>query len=236
MAVTIFEDLQDELGPDAVPDSLRRTLERRIAKWRALHGADKQVFFRSVTTPAVRRCPTSPPPIVFASPSPASIFRIASIISGWPAAAGACAGDPGGESFSAVAEGLQDALWKLGGVPREHRTDSLSAAFKTSTATRNSISPSVTRPCAGTTACRPPATIPAWPMRTAASRPPTPYQDPPRPEIAPARQSGFRQSRRLSRLRSRRLRASQRRRAKPVAAERETLNELPKRRTTDFAT
>ena len=36
----------------------------------------------------------------------------------------------GGESFSAVAEGLQDALWKLGGVPREHRTDSLSAAFK----------------------------------------------------------------------------------------------------------
>jgi hypothetical protein len=29
----------------------------------------------------------------------------------------------GGESFSAVAEGLQDALWKLSGVPREHRTD-----------------------------------------------------------------------------------------------------------------
>jgi hypothetical protein len=36
----------------------------------------------------------------------------------------------GGESFSAVAEGLQDALWKLQGVPAEHRTDSLSAAFK----------------------------------------------------------------------------------------------------------
>ena len=35
----------------------------------------------------------------------------------------------GGESFTALAEGLQDALWHLGGAPREHRTDSLSAAF-----------------------------------------------------------------------------------------------------------
>lgn len=36
---------------------------------------------------------------------------------------------PGGESFVALAEGLQNALWSLGGAPREHRTDSLSAAF-----------------------------------------------------------------------------------------------------------
>jgi len=36
----------------------------------------------------------------------------------------------GGESFSALAEGLQEALWRLGGAPLEHRTDSLSAAFK----------------------------------------------------------------------------------------------------------
>ena len=35
----------------------------------------------------------------------------------------------GGESFTALAEGLQDALWHLGGAPCEHRTDSLSAAF-----------------------------------------------------------------------------------------------------------
>jgi len=35
----------------------------------------------------------------------------------------------GGESFSALAEGLQNALWLIGGAPREHRTDSLSAAF-----------------------------------------------------------------------------------------------------------
>ena len=36
----------------------------------------------------------------------------------------------GGESFVALAEGLQNALWALGGVPLEHRSDSLSAAFR----------------------------------------------------------------------------------------------------------
>jgi hypothetical protein len=36
----------------------------------------------------------------------------------------------GGESFTALAEGLQNALWALGGVPLEHRSDSLSAAFR----------------------------------------------------------------------------------------------------------
>jgi hypothetical protein len=35
----------------------------------------------------------------------------------------------GGESFAALAEGLQNALWALGGVPEQHRSDSLSAAF-----------------------------------------------------------------------------------------------------------
>ena len=36
----------------------------------------------------------------------------------------------GGESYVALARGLQDALWALGGVPKEHRTDSLPAAFR----------------------------------------------------------------------------------------------------------
>lgn len=36
----------------------------------------------------------------------------------------------GGESFVAIAAGLQDALWSLGGAPAEHRSDSLSAAFR----------------------------------------------------------------------------------------------------------
>ena len=36
----------------------------------------------------------------------------------------------GGESYVALAEGLQNALWALGGAPLEHRSDSLSAAFR----------------------------------------------------------------------------------------------------------
>jgi hypothetical protein len=35
----------------------------------------------------------------------------------------------GGESFTALSTGLQNALWRSGGAPQEHRTDSLSAAF-----------------------------------------------------------------------------------------------------------
>ena len=36
----------------------------------------------------------------------------------------------GGESLTALTEGLQDALWQLGAVPRTHRTDRLSAAWR----------------------------------------------------------------------------------------------------------
>ena len=36
----------------------------------------------------------------------------------------------GGESYVALAQGLQNALWALGGSPVDHRSDSLSAAFR----------------------------------------------------------------------------------------------------------
>lgn len=35
-----------------------------------------------------------------------------------------------GESFTALAENLQNALWTLGSVPHEHRTESLSAGYR----------------------------------------------------------------------------------------------------------
>ena len=51
--------------------------------------------------------------------------------SGWPARvfeqAHVILGD---ESYVALAAGLQSALWALGGAPLEHRSDSLSAAFR----------------------------------------------------------------------------------------------------------
>ena len=39
----------------------------------------------------------------------------------------------GGESFVALAEGLQNALCKLGGAPQQHRSDSLGSLSATST-------------------------------------------------------------------------------------------------------
>jgi hypothetical protein len=36
----------------------------------------------------------------------------------------------GGESYTALAENLQNAIWALGGAPKNCRTDSLSAAFR----------------------------------------------------------------------------------------------------------
>ena len=54
------------------------------------------------------------------------LYHFALAYSGWEYA------EPvlGGESYIALAAGLQNALWSLGGAPAEHRTDSLSAAFR----------------------------------------------------------------------------------------------------------
>jgi hypothetical protein len=34
------------------------------------------------------------------------------------------------ETFEALAEGIEKALWQIGGVPQQHRTDHLSAAVR----------------------------------------------------------------------------------------------------------
>jgi hypothetical protein len=128
-SVAIFEEMirrHPELG-----GGIRRTLERRIRSWRAIHGAEREIIFRQVHEPG--RIGLSD----FTDMGDAGIaiagaaldhrlyhFRLA--YSGFEHAHVVL----GGESFVALAEGLQNALWSLGGVPREHRTDSLSAAFR----------------------------------------------------------------------------------------------------------
>lgn len=110
---------------------VRRTLERRIRSWRALHGAEQEVIFRQTHEPG--RIGLSD----FTDMNAAGItiagialdhrlyhFRLA--YSGFEHAHVVL----GGESFVALAEGMQNALWSLGGAPGEHRTDSLSAAFR----------------------------------------------------------------------------------------------------------
>lgn len=114
-----------EIGP-----GVRRTLERRIRTWRALAGPEQDVMFRQEHPPG--RLGLSD----FTDTSELGItvagvtldhrlyhFRLA--FSGFAHAHVVL----GGESFVALAEGLQNALWALGGVPIEHRSDSLSAAF-----------------------------------------------------------------------------------------------------------
>lgn len=130
MAVTIFEELQDRLGSEQVPDSVRRTLERRVRAWRAANGPEQDVIFPQDHPPGQRALSD----FTHAKDLGVTIagtllehrlfhFRLA--CSGWEHAEVIL----GGESFPALAESLQNALWRLGGVPHEHRTDSLSAAF-----------------------------------------------------------------------------------------------------------
>jgi hypothetical protein len=127
--VAIFEEILRR--HPGLGSGVRRTLERRIRSWRALHGTDQDVIFRQTHEPG--RTGLSD----FTDMADLRIrvaglhldhrlyhFRLA--YSGFEHAHVVL----GGESFIALAEGLQNALWSLGGVPREHRTDSLSAAFR----------------------------------------------------------------------------------------------------------
>jgi hypothetical protein len=116
--------------PDLNPN-IRRTLERRILAWRALYGPEQDVIFRQAHEPG--RLGLSD--FTDAGCLGVSIagerldhrlyhFRL--VFSGFEHAHVVL----GGESFTALAEGLQNALWALGGAPKEHRSDSLSAAFR----------------------------------------------------------------------------------------------------------
>lgn len=117
-AVTLLRHLQ-MTDPEAFPDDrVRRTLERRVRDWRALHGEARDVIFRQTPEPGRMALPGRP----FAH----RLYHFVLAYSGWEHVGVVL----GGESFTALAEHLQNALWSLGGVPGEHRTDSLSAAYR----------------------------------------------------------------------------------------------------------
>jgi len=128
-AVAVFEELQRRHS--GLASGVRRTLERRIRGWRTLHGADREVIFRQVHEPG-RMALSDFTDMGASGVSIAGVlldhrlyhFRLA--CSGFGHAHVVL----GGESYMALAEGLQNALWALGGAPLEHRSDSLSAAFR----------------------------------------------------------------------------------------------------------
>ena len=126
---TLLEELQRRHG-DVFGDEVLRTLQRRIRMWRAEHGHEKEVFFSQANPPG--RLALSDFTVcdelritVGGEHFAHRLYQFALAYSGWRHAELVC----GGESFAALAQGLQNALWALGGVPEEHRTDSLSAAF-----------------------------------------------------------------------------------------------------------
>ncbi len=129
-ATTLFEDLQDR-HPGEYSNAKKRTFQRRVKAWKALHGADKDVIFRQVQEPGRQGLSDFTELKDIAVTIAGQVlehrlyhFRLA--YSGWSHIKVVL----GGESYSALAEGLQEALWRLGGAPLEHRTDSLSAAYK----------------------------------------------------------------------------------------------------------
>src|SRR5271168_3066559 len=128
-AIAVLEEMRrrhPEIGR-----GIRRTLERRMRGWRALVGPEQDVIFRQEHEPG-RFGLSDFTEMDSLGVTVAGValdhrlyhFRLA------------CSGFEhahvilGGESYVALAEGLQNALWVLGGAPREHRSDSLSAAFR----------------------------------------------------------------------------------------------------------
>ena len=130
MAVTLLRKLQDD-HPARFPDAMLRTLQRHVRQWRALDGPIKEVFFPQVHAPGHRGlsdftamsklCVT-----IAGAMFVHILYHFVLAFSRWEHVEVV----EGGESFEALSKGLQNALWQAGGAPQEHRTDSLSAAFK----------------------------------------------------------------------------------------------------------
>lgn len=128
-AKTIFEELQAK-QPGRFQDGQLRTLQRQIRQWRASDGADREAFFPQVHYPgdvgASDFTEMSSLDITIAGQTfPHLLYHFVLTYSNWETAS-ICFS----ESFESLAEGFQNAAWKLGGVPRRHRTDCLSAAVK----------------------------------------------------------------------------------------------------------
>ena len=126
--LTLWEHLED-LFPEQYPHSILRTLQRRVKQWQATDGPDKAVMFRQSLPPGHQglsdfTVPNSPVTIA-GEPFEHLMYQFRLAYSGWRSVTII----RGGESYSALADGLQNALRKLGGTPFEHRTDSLSAAY-----------------------------------------------------------------------------------------------------------
>jgi hypothetical protein len=126
-AITLFEWLQAQY-PGRFPDSQRRTFERRVHQWRGSCGPNKPVMFpqRHQAGDLAASDFTNMNDLrvtIAGHPLEHLLYHFVLTYSNWESVS-ICYS----ESFEAFSRGFQEALWKLGGVPRRHRSDSLSAA------------------------------------------------------------------------------------------------------------
>jgi len=126
-AKALFEWLQEQRPGRYEPGQLR-TLQRRIKQWRAKEGPDKEVFFAQEHRPAeamqtdftwcTELCVT-----ISGQPFKHMLCHPVLPYSNWQWAT-VCRS----ESFAALKRGVQQAVMRLGCVPRFHQTDNSTAA------------------------------------------------------------------------------------------------------------
>jgi hypothetical protein len=126
-ATTIMGELRRIHG-SRFGDKHLRTLQRRVRDWRALHGPEREVFFEQKhligREAAIDFTDCGSLGVRIAGELFAHLlFQFVLTFSKWRSVTLAFS-----ETFEALVGGLQDAFWRLGGVPEVLRSDNLSAA------------------------------------------------------------------------------------------------------------
>lgn len=128
-AKTIFDHLCKQ-HPGKFQEGQLRTMQRKVKVWRALKGQPREVFFPQVHLPGHQAQSdfthmTKLGVTIAGQVFKHIVYHFTLTYSNWEWVM-ICAS----ESWESLSEGLQKALWELGGTPSEHRTDSLTAAVK----------------------------------------------------------------------------------------------------------
>lgn len=126
-AKTIFESLQRRY-PGQFSEGQLRTLQRRLKHWRGMEGPGKEVFFSQKHVPGRLSQSdfthmTSLGITMGGQRFPHLLYHFVLSYSNWETVS-ICYS----ESFESLSDGLQNALWELGGVPVQHQTDRMSTA------------------------------------------------------------------------------------------------------------
>jgi hypothetical protein len=126
-AVTIFRHLKRKYA-GKYQDGQLRTLQRKMKRWRATEGPPKEVMFPQKHHPGRLGQSdfthmSSLGISISKQPFKHLLYHFTLTKSNWETGS-VCFS----ESFESLSDGLQNALWELGGVPEYHQTDCMSTA------------------------------------------------------------------------------------------------------------